>query len=1434
MLAKFFGKDPSKAVHGGGSRSPASNAAQGPTEGSAPASSPGTKGGDRRYDEGGNHQSTSGSSRQLHPAKDAEEILRRLQVGSYSISSISIPQYRVKGSYVEYVVECTQGNTSWRVFRRYQQFKSLDQALRLLGDRGTPEHGDYGMLPLLPGSHWMEVTNQSAKLVGRRRWFLEIYLRQLLVPTNLFYVAHTALYSFLHDGEVPMDTKTVSVQPLLGLATASRWLDDDSPFQSPAEAPLPLMATTERSAEAAEPPLRATEEVPSVPPVEDGAPQPESCADPHASAAPSPAGLSVQQPRGEDSASSGAEHGFSRSGGGSGTPCTRRGTTATATTTTTATPSCRSPTPSPSRSPALRPSDAPVFPSAEPPLTTAQRPMEGTEKEEKEKEAAEGVRRPPHPRTPSQDVCASPSTNSMPEMAEVSAWDSDDAPSEGEWEGSLSAINSSGAPGGDERPPPLAPNCLYCNREFHSALYPHRCYFCRCRYCRNCLWRLRIATGCGSVTPVAESIPSSKGGGGEKPGGVHACLQCTENYKRRWNKFNASASPDPVPFDPRTTQHQQQQQQQRQQRDEDDGLCSCPANAAPAPLCSPSFRPVCPQGSSGGIAPATPSSAVFLDQRAALLQGDSGQPQAKAAESCCGGHSTLSLPVPLSLSLEDFQLLTCLGRGTFGKVIKVVLRATGMVFAMKVMRKSIVYQRYMTSYIKEEKDILVTLPPHPFVVRCHYAFQSDYYLFFVLDYLPGGELYDLIYPVLRITPQEARLYAAELVLAIEHIHAYDVVHRDIKPENIVLDHAGHLKLTDFGLARKNFSQVRRRSFVGSAEYVSPETIQGEYQTPALDWWSLGVLLYEMLAGQAPFHADNNNAVYENVRRMEPDFRGAHVFSPEARLLIQGLLTKDAKTRLQNPVAIRAHPYFAGVDWDALRERRVPMPHVPSIAENDVRHFKREFTSEWASVRPPAQKATRDSIEMLYRCFDNFPTGPNRDTSAAEERRVATGTAPPPINLEEGGDHGGVGLPVPIPVGGKSTPNAGHHHHHHHQHVQPEAREDAEQIPRGSLSHSRKLHHHYLSSIGSNGGRADAHCVASSLHASADFPLRSPSSQVRESLLGVWRLLKVETCALDGRVIYPWGGDVVGVLVYLPTGHYTMQLCPLRRRRLRHKHLSHASKDELCDALSSYVAQFGTFTVPPPPRRPPSCVGEEEEGGGGGKGNGLPRAAAGDSTSSLRSISPTRSDGARGGRGRTEESFDVFEATTSVVWHQVEGHLCPNLSQRLSKMRFDTVAGPPRPALSPPSCLLRRRHRALSDDSGRCSSSSGSSRQVSPRSTNAAAAGGGEDGTAVGRLGSNLSTSTSRGGGRPAGRKHQAGGGWLEGEGEGACDSRGRASAASSRVTLRLVTEPELVVHETFKARTVLTWLRVQSFPVPAPTPEAALGNVSVHSVPISS
>lgn len=266
------------------------------------------------------------------------------------------------------------------------------------------------------------------------------------------------------------------------------------------------------------------------------------------------------------------------------------------------------------------------------------------------------------------------------------------------------------------------------------------------------------------------------------------------------------------------------------------------------------------------------------------------------------------------------------------------LRSTGKYYAMKVLRKNDVVKMKQVEHTVNEKLILEQLE-FPFLVSMLGTFQDSNNIYFVLEYIQGGELFSYLRRCGRFHNNVARFYAAEVTLAFEYLHSKDVIYRDLKPENLLIDASGHIKITDFGFA-KNVPDVTW-TLCGTPDYLAPEIIQSKGYGRAVDWWALGVLIYEMLAGHPPFYDEDHFKLYEKILICKPRFP-SH-FDPLAKDLVKRILTPDLSKRYGNLKGgssdIKRHKWFVGLDWDQLVNLQIPAPYLPpSKGDGDTSNF----------------------------------------------------------------------------------------------------------------------------------------------------------------------------------------------------------------------------------------------------------------------------------------------------------------------------------------------------------------------------------------------------------------------------------------------------------------------------------------------------------------
>ncbi|KAI0796771.1 kinase-like domain-containing protein [Abortiporus biennis] len=306
-----------------------------------------------------------------------------------------------------------------------------------------------------------------------------------------------------------------------------------------------------------------------------------------------------------------------------------------------------------------------------------------------------------------------------------------------------------------------------------------------------------------------------------------------------------------------------------------------------------------------------------------------------------------------ALTPRDFEFLKLIGRGTFGKVFQVRKKDTKRIYAMKVLSKREIIDKKEVAHTIGERKILQRSLDSPFLVGLKFSFQTDTDLYLVTDFKSGGELFWHLQRETRFSEERARFYIAELVLALEHLHKYNIVYRDLKPENILLDATGHVALCDFGLSKPDLrADELTNTFCGTTEYLAPEVLLDEHgYSKLVDFWSLGVLLFEMCCGWSPFYAEDTQQMYKNICFGKIRFPKG-VIGEDGKQFVKGLLNRNPKHRLgshRDAAELKEHPFFKSIDWDALARKQVTPPFKPVVeSDESVANFDPEFTS--ADVR----------------------------------------------------------------------------------------------------------------------------------------------------------------------------------------------------------------------------------------------------------------------------------------------------------------------------------------------------------------------------------------------------------------------------------------------------------------------------------------------------
>ncbi|CAD6996390.1 RAC serine/threonine-protein kinase [Ceratitis capitata] len=325
------------------------------------------------------------------------------------------------------------------------------------------------------------------------------------------------------------------------------------------------------------------------------------------------------------------------------------------------------------------------------------------------------------------------------------------------------------------------------------------------------------------------------------------------------------------------------------------------------------------------------------------------------------------------VTLENFEFLKVLGKGTFGKVILCREKATAKLYAIKILKKEVIIQKDEIAHTITESRVLQTTN-HPFLISLKYSFQTNDRLCFVMQYVNGGELFFHLSRERLFSESRTRFYGAEIISALGYLHSQGIIYRDLKLENLLLDKDGHIKIADFGLCKEDITYGRTtKTFCGTPEYLAPEVLEDNDYGHAVDWWGTGVVMYEMICGRLPFFNQDHDVLFTLILMEEVRF--PRTISDEARSLLAGLLAKDPRQRLgggQDDVKeIQAHPFFASINWTDLVNKRITPPFKPQVvSDTDTRYFDTEFTGESVELTPPDPAGTLGSIaeEPLFPQF----------------------------------------------------------------------------------------------------------------------------------------------------------------------------------------------------------------------------------------------------------------------------------------------------------------------------------------------------------------------------------------------------------------------------------------------------------------------------------
>ncbi|NXU62418.1 KPCI kinase, partial [Horornis vulcanius] len=318
-----------------------------------------------------------------------------------------------------------------------------------------------------------------------------------------------------------------------------------------------------------------------------------------------------------------------------------------------------------------------------------------------------------------------------------------------------------------------------------------------------------------------------------------------------------------------------------------------------------------------------------------------------------------------SLGLQDFDLLRVIGRGSYAKVLLVRLKKTERIYAMKVVKKELVNDDEDIDWVQTEKHVFEQASNHPFLVGLHSCFQTESRLFFVIEYVNGGDLMFHMQRQRKLPEEHARFYSAEISLALNYLHERGIIYRDLKLDNVLLDSEGHIKLTDYGMCKEGLRPGDTTStFCGTPNYIAPEILRGEDYGFSVDWWALGVLMFEMMAGRSPF--DIEPCFLAVI--LEKQIRIPRSLSVKAAGVLKSFLNKvRADTGFAD---IQGHPFFRNVDWDLMEQKQVVPPFKPNISgEFGLDNFDSQFTNEPVQLTPDDDDIVKKIDQSEFEGFE---------------------------------------------------------------------------------------------------------------------------------------------------------------------------------------------------------------------------------------------------------------------------------------------------------------------------------------------------------------------------------------------------------------------------------------------------------------------------------
>uniref|UniRef100_A0A8C1CBV6 protein kinase C n=1 Tax=Cyprinus carpio carpio TaxID=630221 RepID=A0A8C1CBV6_CYPCA len=339
------------------------------------------------------------------------------------------------------------------------------------------------------------------------------------------------------------------------------------------------------------------------------------------------------------------------------------------------------------------------------------------------------------------------------------------------------------------------------------------------------------------------------------------------------------------------------------------------------------------------------------------------------------------IQISQGLGLGDFDLIRVIGRGSYAKVLLVRLKKNEQIYAMKVVKKELVHDDEDIDWVQTEKHVFEQASTNPFLVGLHSCFQTESRLFLVIDYVNGGDLMFHMQKQRKLPEEHARFYAAEICIALNFLHEKGIIYRDLKLDNVLLDQDGHIKITDYGMCKEGIRPGDTTStFCGTPNYIAPEILRGEDYGFSVDWWALGVLMFEMMAGRSPFdiitdNPDMNTEEYLFQVILEKPIRIPRSLSVKAASVLKGFLNKDPKERLGCQVQtgftdIKSHTFFRSIDWDQLEQKQVMPPFKPQITDDyGLDNFDTQFTNEPVQLTPDDEDVIKRIDQSEFEGFE---------------------------------------------------------------------------------------------------------------------------------------------------------------------------------------------------------------------------------------------------------------------------------------------------------------------------------------------------------------------------------------------------------------------------------------------------------------------------------